>query len=259
MFDRSSIQQAFGRVSADYDAHADLQRHVRAQCLALAARLFPRGASVVDVGCGTGALAREVADAGLKWRIIGTDLAPGMCAEAARRGCPVVAASATDLPFADVAFDGVFSSLMLQWLDVPGRALSECARVVKPGGHAVFATLAEGTLRELAYAFTAVDSYPHVSTFLEPDRLLADARGAGFRLSLARCERVVEYYPDTIALMRALQRIGATNHRAARRRGLMTSRQFAALEQAYRAGFLEARGLPATWDILYLVLQREPI
>lgn len=250
MFDTRTISASFGQAAAHYDAHADLQREVRRHAVALAQRYWPRGARILDLGCGTGALADEVKT----WRITGLDRASGMCEVAAKRNLPVVNADAVSLPVQDRYFDGVFSSLMLQWVSDTPAVWREVARVTKPGGYAMLATFAEGTLHELSQAFCAVDDAPHVSAFAPAHRLLEEAQAAGLSLSLARQVPVVQYYPDTIALMRKLQVIGATHAHPNRRRGLMTSRQFARLEQAYQR-FATPRGLPATWQVLYLMLR----
>lgn len=249
MFDTQAVKTAFGRAAAMYDAHADLQRHMRAYAVELAKPHWRPGAHILDAGCGTGLLAD-----GVPWRITGLDLSPAMCALAAKR-ITVLAADMEHIPLADEGFDGVFSSLALQWANDPAKAFSEMARVLKPGRMAVISTLAEGTLAELAQAFKAVDEAPHVSDFLPVHHLLSLAHKAGFSLSQARQIPIIEYYPDSVALMRALQNIGATNARRGRKKGLMTSRQFARIEQAYRR-FQTKEGLPATWQALYLVLRK---
>jgi malonyl-CoA O-methyltransferase len=252
MFDTEALKHTFGQAAAHYDAHAELQREVREHCIMLAKHYWSRGASVLDVGCGTGAVADESKSFG--WNITGADVAPGMCALAAKHHA-VINASAEALPFVDESVDGVFSSLMLQWMNDPSRALGEIARVLKPGAHAVLSTFAEGTLFELEQAFRAVDDAPHVSRFLAPHRFLELAEAAEFSLTFAQQVRVVEYYHDAVALMRRLQAIGATNKDKNRRRGLMTSRQFAALEKAYEP-FRQPEGLPATWQVLYVVVEK---
>ncbi len=251
MFDTNAVKNSFGRAAADYDAHAELQRDVRSYLLDLSSQLWPAGARVLDVGCGTGAFFSEAKS--FKWNMAGVDVAPGMCEMARMHNKDVTNASAEAMPFADASFDGLFSSLMLQWMNDPARVFSEMARILKPKCQAAISTFAEGTLVELQNAFEKIDDTPHVSPFLPPEQLLKLAKEAGFGLVLARQMRIVEYYPDLIALMRNLQSIGATNRHIGRRKGLMTSRQFAKLEQNYP---MEARGLPVTWQALYLVLQK---
>jgi malonyl-CoA O-methyltransferase len=251
MFDTLAIKESFDRAATDYDAHAELQREVRRQLISLAVQVWPRQARVLDAGCGTGAFFAETSN--FDWRVIGLDVAPGMCKVARQHLVPVINSSVEAIPLGENIFDGVFSSLMLQWLDTPAYAFAEMARVLKPGCHAVISTFIDGTLDELKTAFAAIDDTPHVSEFLPTHEIIKQAKDAGFTLALARQVRIEETYPDTIALMRRLQNIGATNQRSHRRKGLMTSRQFTRLEQTYPH---TKRGFPATWQTLYLVLQK---
>lgn len=255
MFDARAVKTSFSKAAERYDVSADLQREVRRHTMALGMQCWPKAADILDIGCGTGALQNDARALQLSWRITGCDLAPGMCRVALERQRRIVAADAEALPFADGAFGGVFSSLMLQWVSDPQAAFHEIARVLKPGGNAVISTFGEGTLYELQQSFLAVDGAPHVSEFLAPHYSIMQAREAGLSLLLAHQVPIVRHYEDTVALMRDLQAIGATNALAGRRRGLMTSRQFSRLEEAYKK-FSTPQGLPATWQALYLVLHK---
>ncbi|MDE3060946.1 MAG: methyltransferase domain-containing protein [Pseudomonadota bacterium] len=249
MFDTQAVKEAFGRAAPVYDREAQLQKRVRGRCIALAEQCWPVGARILDAGCGTGQLAREAPH----WHITGCDLAYGMCRVSSS---PVINANVEALPFADESFDGIFSSLMLQWAGDPEAAWREMARMIKPGGRCVIATLADGTLGELREAFAVLDAAPHVSDFLPAHAVLTQAGHAGLTLLAAEQAQVVEYYPDAIALMRSLQAIGASNKAAARRRGMMTLRQLSRVDRAYERQFGQAQGLPATWQVLYLVLEK---
>jgi glycosyltransferase involved in cell wall biosynthesis/SAM-dependent methyltransferase len=95
------------------------------------------GLSILDVGCGSGWLLRELAARGAE--VVGVDALPDRV-ERARAAVPaarVEHADAAALPFADGAFDVV--TLVTVLSSIPERerrvaVLRECARVVAPGG-----------------------------------------------------------------------------------------------------------------------------
>lgn len=97
-------------------------------------------ATLLDVGCGTGALLAAVHQQSPRVRCVGVDRTAAMLAVAAPRlrGPNILAvADAVNLPVADAAVDIVVSSSSLHfWSDVP-RALRECHRVLVPGGQIV--------------------------------------------------------------------------------------------------------------------------
>lgn len=91
---------------------------------------------VLDVGCGTGALARTVADHVSAGQIVGVDRNSGMLA-VARRIKPEIdwrEGNAEQLPFENASFDVVMSQFALMYFADRGAALSEMIRVLKPGG-----------------------------------------------------------------------------------------------------------------------------
>jgi SAM-dependent methyltransferase len=92
---------------------------------------------VLDVGCGTGVVAREAARrVGAEGRVVGLDLNPRMLA-VARRVAPDVEwrqGDAAELPFEGGAFDAVVSQYAFMFFPEPVRALREMWRVLAPRG-----------------------------------------------------------------------------------------------------------------------------
>ena len=98
------------------------------------------GDDVLDVGCGTGVLTRELTQhVGDTGSATGFDLSESMLG-VARDRCPDAAfkqGNVTQLPFDDQSFDVVISSFMLMFVPDPEKSLSEMRRVLRPGGRLV--------------------------------------------------------------------------------------------------------------------------
>jgi ubiquinone/menaquinone biosynthesis C-methylase UbiE len=97
------------------------------------------GRTVLDAGCGSGALAEWLLENGAD--VIGIDLSPAMVDEAQRRckgrGRFLVADMAEPLPLEPQSVDGITCSLALHYLEDWGMALTSFAKVLRVGGWAV--------------------------------------------------------------------------------------------------------------------------
>ena len=113
------------------------QRHVVAYRFAAG---LVRGRAVLDAGCGEGYGTAMLGEAAAS--VVGLDLEPDVV-DHARAAYPDVRFEAGDLlslPYPDAAFDGVVSLQVIEHLHRPIEFVSECARVLKPGGVFVCAT-----------------------------------------------------------------------------------------------------------------------
>ncbi len=113
------------------------------QRLALIAQADVRpGQRVLDLGCGTGTLAIELARRSPGVTIVGVDPDPKALSRAGKKAkragveLKLERGFADRLPFPDGSFDRVLSSFVLHHLDDADKqkALSEVARVLAPGG-----------------------------------------------------------------------------------------------------------------------------
>ncbi len=114
-------------------------RHSRSLAPLLIAFAAPHAAGkVLDVGCGTGNLAMELAKNPRLTSIEAFDFSPPYIVYAKARGADhrinFQTADACAIPFADGTFDLTLSMLVLAFIPEPQRAVRELVRVTKPGG-----------------------------------------------------------------------------------------------------------------------------
>ncbi|HUR70275.1 MAG TPA: class I SAM-dependent methyltransferase [Candidatus Thermoplasmatota archaeon] len=98
-----------------------------------------RGASYLDVGAGSGFIAREVLARG--GDVLALDASLRMVDELTRQGIDARVGQAERLQFADASFDGAFANMCLHHVERPAVAVREMARVVRPGGRVVITDL----------------------------------------------------------------------------------------------------------------------
>jgi malonyl-CoA O-methyltransferase len=253
--DRQAVARAFDRASVSYDAAAALQDRVRNELLSRLDELQQQPRSVLDLGAGTGhgtrALKRRFPNA----VVVAVDIAPGMLEQARQqsrwlRRFERVRADAYALPFADAAFDLVFSNLMIQWCDDLDAVFGEIARVLRPGGLLLFSTFGPGTLAELRDAWSASDASNHVNHFFDAQALGSALMQARLSEPVLDVDRSVERYPDVMTLMRELKAIGAHNVTQGRTRGLTGRRRLAAMMRSYETHRRDGK-IPATWEVIH--------
>ena len=135
----------------------------------------PPSGRTLDLGCGEGRLARDLAASGHD--VVGVDASPTML-DAAREAAPQMElhlADAASLPFADSSFGLVIAFMSLQDIDDLGGAIRESARVLAPGGRLCVANVhplascGAFTEREADAPFVIegsyLDEFPTDSTF----------------------------------------------------------------------------------------------
>lgn len=106
------------------------------------------GSRVLDVGCGTGDDAREIAAiVGANGRVVGIDPSETMITESKKRAASfglsveflIMDARKLDLP--DASFDFVRTDRVLMFVPEIEQAISEIVRVLRPGGDVVASEL----------------------------------------------------------------------------------------------------------------------
>ncbi len=135
--DKATVERAYARWAPIYDAVCGPIFLTGRRAAAAAACQV--GGRILEVGVGTGL---SFDDYGAATEIVGIDLSEPMVAKARARLASgkypqvrsVVVMDAHDMAFADATFDCVVAQFVITLVANPEQVLSECARVVKPGG-----------------------------------------------------------------------------------------------------------------------------
>jgi malonyl-CoA O-methyltransferase len=262
--DKRVLRRRFDRVAPGYDSAAALAREIAGRMgerLDLL-RIVPE--RVLDLGSGTGHGARMLRRRYPRAIVVETDFSRAMLHQARHHGGwlrssvrrmagvsePRVCADLERLPFADRAFDMVWSNLALQWLGPPQDALAELYRVLAPGGVCLFSTLGPDTLKELRGAYARADAHVHVHRFIDLHDygdMLVHARFADPVMDM---EYVTLTYPDVPALLHELKAGSAGNIDPGRNPGLSGKSSLARMTQAYHEYRCDSR-VPATFEVVY--------
>ncbi len=254
--DKRQVAASFSRAAASYDSVAELQRAVGHELLSrLPSACAPR--RWLDMGCGTGYFSRVLGELLPASQGVAVDIAEGMLDHARPLGGAeyFIAGDAERLPLKDGSCGLIFSSLAVQWCANFEAVLSEAYRVLQPGGVLAFASLCVGTLDELRESWRAADGLVHVNRFRTFEAYQQLCAASGLRvLSLERRPHVL-HYPDVRSLTHELKALGAHNLNPGRPGGLTGRARIAALVDAYEQ-FRQAEGLPATYQVVYAVLEK---
>lgn len=258
VIDKKMIAHSFGKAAETYDSVAHFQRWAGLNLLEKVPDFD--ASSVLDMGCGTGYFGPALVKRFQGTAYIGLDLSEQMVSYARSQHSDLgiwLAGDAENLPFKNNAVDLVFSSLAIQWCaDLPGL-MAEVHRVLKPGGLFVFSSLLDGTLFELKHAWSEVDARRHVNNFFLKENYHSAAKEAGFRVSLLEQEEHVLRYQKVTELMRELKALGAHNLNSDRASALTGRSRLLNLIEAYEH-YRDPQGyLPASYQLIWGVLEKE--
>lgn len=174
---KQRISDAFGAAAERYDEHAGPQRTAAVLVADLAFHQRPAGVErILEIGCGTGLLTRDIQ---LRWpaaELVVTDLSPGMLTKAqigGRVAGTFVAMDGEAPGFEGEWFDLILSSLAFQWFERLDEALHRLVKLLRPGGSLIFSTMGEGSFSRWREAHRACGTGAGVPVYPSLDRLRA--------------------------------------------------------------------------------------
>ncbi|MDT8420683.1 MAG: malonyl-ACP O-methyltransferase BioC [Desulfuromonadales bacterium] len=257
--DKRQVRQHFSSHAAEYNRYARIQQRVVERLVVLLEQQPRRLSSGLEVGSGTGLLGTRFRRSFPDPRLVMSDLAHGMSCQSRKvlPDCPVCDADAAALPFAAGSFDYLISSSVYQWVENLPAAFGEVARVLRPDGLFALALFGDRTLHELRTSHRrALSGRPSHGQRFPSLAAVARALGDDFTVEQLFSEDETEWHADVPELLRSLKRIGAQNSSSSRPAGLASRQTMQAMFDCYRTEFGEARGIPATYQVIYLLCRK---
>jgi len=202
-----AVARAF-EAAAQYERHARVQRLVaRALATRIAGLPLPSAPRVLEIGCGTGYLARALREQGLGGEWLLTDISAAMVARARENlgdGARYAVLDGEHGAKPEGRFDLVCASLATQWFTDEPAALARWRDWLAPGGHVMVATLGPDTFAEWREAHAVEGLEPGTPAFTPLADLAALSPSAPLAVELYR-----ERHADARAFLHALRAIGA--------------------------------------------------
>ena len=147
------------------------------------------GERILDLGCGTGDLAKQMQQSGAE--VVGIDASPDMVAKAKSKfpGLDFSVVDATSFHF-DEPFDAVFTNATLHWIKNADAVIQNVFNCLKPGGRFVgefggkgnnqlMMAAAETVLKKHGYTFIIPWYYPSIAEYA------TKLEAGGFRVTFA--------------------------------------------------------------------------
>ncbi len=248
---RQQTAKRFSKSAQHYDQVAHLQHEVSRRLIERLDFVQIDPKVILDVGCGTGSALEPLQQRYPKAQVIGLDLAEGMTRLALlRHDCDLVQADMKQLPFADQSVQLIFSNLALHWETDQAVLFAELHRVLAPGGLLVFTVPGPDTLCELRESWRAVDSHPHVNTFIDMHDLGDLLVRCRFAEPILDVDYFSLHYSEALELMRELKTLGSHVTQIDRKKGLISPEKLKACLDHYEQYRIDDK-IPATYEIIY--------
>ncbi|MBF0273943.1 MAG: methyltransferase domain-containing protein [Nitrospinae bacterium] len=240
MENKKKISASFSKAAKTYDTVSDIQKKAAKDLIEKVKRDIKNDkvVTILDIGCGTGALFQELADFIPSCLYFGLDISPDMLKVASTqhgKNLNVVCADMDNLPFSSFQFDFIISSSTLQW---GGKNLfpwlHECNRLLKPSGRFIFNLMIKGSLENFYNAYNTVmgvNSQLHI--YPDTKKLLTELRD-NFNLLECKEKKYQKSYTHILDFLRDIQKTGAKSVLIEKNNNRLTKEKLYAIEKTMK-------------------------
>ena len=245
------VEHNFSRYPEKYNNIADTQKKVAAKVADSVTKNLGKECTdleMLEIGCGTGFLTRELMQRFPEADFSVTDISPAMLDFCKANMPPVKSANfavcdiTSECP--EGTFDLITSSLAFQWVENMQELMKKLKGLLKPGGSLIFSTLTEGTFANIATIFknhNIIFPMPKLLTLLELKEV-----ASCFRELSVREEILTESYDSIKDFLDHIHHVGAGNATGEHLsvsdiRGIMRAEKNTKITVEYIVAFMECR------------------
>jgi malonyl-CoA O-methyltransferase len=154
--DKIKIANNFSKAASQYNRYAKIQKEVAAELFLRIKKYIKPGDKILDLGCGTGFIAKLINTEFKDIEITQIDLSEKMLEKAAKiKNTKTIKADIEKLPLPYNYFDIIISSLALQWCNQK-KVFREIKRVKKTNSKIILSTLGTNSFNEIKHDYRQI-------------------------------------------------------------------------------------------------------
>ncbi len=248
MDDKTATRKHFNKVSESYETTAILQSEIATRLSERLDFIKIKPESVLDAGCATGFITKDLLKRYPKSDVFAYDLAYNMTQNSRKVGGwlrkpYVICCDAESSSIKADSLDLIVSNLMLSWCTDLNKVFTGFHASLAPNGLLLFSIFGPDTLQELRQCLELTNSSIHLRDFVDMHDIGDALLQAGFIDPVTDMEVITMTYSNVSQIMKDVDNIGiAVDHE------IIDSELLEASYQQYKTS---DNLYPASWEIIY--------
>lgn len=204
MIKKDLVKKNFGKSSTSYNEFAKVQKHMAVELIKFAPQNFDN-IKILEIGCGTGILSKEILGRFPNCTLTLFDISENMieyCKKEFGFTVDYLVGDAEEFEF-EGKYDLIISNATFQWFNNLEITVEKLKKQLRPKGQILFSTFIEGTYEELNESFLKISSdYRYSQNFINQEVLKSIGE-------LLKTELYYEEYESLLGFLKSIKAIGA--------------------------------------------------
>lgn len=200
----SYVKKAFNQAANQYDASCELQLNTGLTLIDLLKNYCSN--NMLDAGCGTGILTKELASAFEYKKFYAIDIADKLLVQAKEKlhdfNICVELADYNNMRAIDALFDMIYANLSLHWSNDFDRTLTSMHSKLNENGILAFSIPLLGTFNE-------IKNYCSINKFIELPQIEQHILDASFNIIHIKTQEIIFNFDNALKALRSIKSVGA--------------------------------------------------